>query len=246
MKTAKWFYAAMLLSMSVIMSCSSIEDVGNALANNLSSSSSDGGGGGNGTSSSGSSSSGMGASGEFTDSRDEQVYKYVKIGNQYWMAQNMNYKVEDGSSWCYRNLESNCETYGRLQSWATAKNKVCPSGWHLPSDTEWDTLINFVESDNGCTNCAAKHLKATSGWSSNAGNGLDTYGFNALPAGFGTTGGSFSSLGVASFWWTATPKGDTNEAYGRCIYCYGETNGNKVIGYTNAQPYYDSARCVKN
>jgi uncharacterized protein (TIGR02145 family) len=141
-------------------------------------------------------------SGTFTDSRDLQTYKWVKIGAQVWMAKNLNYNA--AGSVCYNDNSTNCATYGRLYDWATAmgidakyneelwngsdiKHKgICPSGWHLPSNAEWETLRNYVESSNGCTQCAGKHLKATSGWNSYSGIiNLDTYGFSALPGGYG-------------------------------------------------------------
>ena len=113
-----------------------------------------------------------------TDPRDGQTYRTVKIGSQTWMAQNLNYKTD--SSFCYKDDTSYCTKYGRLYNFATAvdmpesvcgKDKtcrlplgdiqgVCPSGWHLPSMAEWNSLINAV----GGKYSAGRVLKSTWGW----------------------------------------------------------------------------------
>ncbi|MDR2582192.1 MAG: hypothetical protein LBC75_01775 [Fibromonadaceae bacterium] len=112
-----------------------------------------------------------------------ETYETVVIGTQTWMARNLNYNA-NGSK-C-----NNCETYGRLYDWVTAmalpficsnsscsvgaKHRgICPSGWHIPSDAEWTTLINFA----GGQYSVGKYLKASE-WGGN-----DTYGFAALPGG---------------------------------------------------------------
>lgn len=158
-----------------------------------------------------------------TDSRDGHVYKTVKIGSQIWMAENLNYETEN--SFCYDNDTDNCEKYGRLYKWFAAVGEsekscggmkscefaegsqgVCPSGWHVPTASEWDVLIHYA----GNFYMAGKKLKSTDGWYDD-GNGSDDYGFSVLPAGFKAhiykgkaTDEYFYDEGELALFWTST------------------------------------------
>ncbi|MCL1956352.1 MAG: fibrobacter succinogenes major paralogous domain-containing protein [Fibromonadales bacterium] len=168
---------------------------------------------------------------------DISGYKTKQIGEQVWMAENINCDVV--GSKCYDNDSANCTKYGRLYNWKVAMS-VCPSGWHLPSDADWNKLINYVENNIDCYGCAGKYLKATSGWSED-GNGQDTYGFSALPGGIGSIDSSFRDIGDYGVWWSSSECYDYN-AYGRLMY------------YAYDYSYYDvgdkeillSVRCVKD
>lgn len=148
--------------------------------------------------------------GSFIDERNKKTYKYVVMGDLIWMAENLNFKIED--SWCYENKNSNCNKFGRLYTYDAAM-KACPEGWHLPSKNEWKYLFSVVEGkdiDNVIGSKAAKKLKATNGWKDwnyegmRSGNGSDTYGFAALPAGRRENQGGFYGLGETAFFWTST------------------------------------------
>ena len=160
-------------------------------------------------------------------------YRTVEIGEQTWMAENLNCEVS--GSKCFGNDPVNCDTYGRLYNWETAK-AVCPQGWHLPSDADWTTLINYV----GEASTAGSKLKATSGWTSN-GNGTDTFGFTALPGGYGDSSGGFDSFVSGGNWWSST-KYDT---YGVCyLYMYYGTS--EVFRDFNDGSSLISVRCLKD
>ena len=85
-----------------------------------------------------------GSDSSITDHRDGQIYKTVKIGNQVWMAENLNYETEN--SYCYDDRMSNCLKYGRLYTWSNAM-EVCPRGWRLPNKEDWETLLKNVGGD---------------------------------------------------------------------------------------------------
>jgi uncharacterized protein (TIGR02145 family) len=145
--------------------------------------------------------------GTFTDPRDGQTYKTIKIGNQTWFAQNLNYKTAD-SRW-YDNSEANGKIYGRLYTWDAAKN-ACPDGWHLPSDDEWKILemsLGMSKSDANRIHWRGTvqglQMKSTSEWKDN-GNGTNSSGFNALPGGQSYRDGSFEDLGYSGYWWSST------------------------------------------
>ncbi|MDR2593145.1 MAG: hypothetical protein LBC87_00035 [Fibromonadaceae bacterium] len=147
---------------------------------------------------------------EFKDARDEKVYKSVLIGDQVWMAENLNYDTKTTGSKCYDNKEANCDTYGRLYNWTTAMG-VCPAGWHLPSDAEWDALMIVA----GGYPTAGGKLKANSSLWENP--GTDDYGFTALPGGGGLSNGSFVDF---TYWWS-TSEYNASNAYARTLYQVG-------------------------
>ena len=150
-----------------------------------------------------------------------QEYRTIAIGFQNWMAENLNYKVE--SSVCYNAEESNCTKYGRLYTWMAATT-VCPSGWHLPDSTEWETLFKAVRGSND----ADKMLL----WS--------VSGFSVLPAGFSYGSAGFYDEGNRAYFWSSTEDGNY-ASYMRLDYGYG-------FGYL----YYDdkyrgfSVRCLQD
>lgn len=110
----------------------------------------------------------------FTDSRDGQTYKMVKIGAQTWMAENLNYQI--GTSFCYDDDTTQCSVFGHYYSRAETLN-ACPEGWHLPSNEEWNTLIAEV----GGPDSANVKLKSTSMWTTSP--GTDENSFKVLPSG---------------------------------------------------------------
>ena len=134
--------------------------------------------------------------GTMTDSRDGRTYKTVKIGRQTWMAENLNYNMQNGA--CYDNEALNCSIYGHLYYW-NAAIKACPSGWHLPNDAEFKTLLEFV----GGQSIADAKLKSMSGWDDGS-NGTDDFGFSALPAGNWDWFGSFNNKGECTMFWSST------------------------------------------
>lgn len=141
--------------------------------------------------------------GTFTDARDGETYQTVTLCGQTWFAENLRYNAA-GS---FYNMNNPDPKYGRLYDWSTALT-ACPSGWHLPTDAEWITLemaLGLSASEANISGQArgthGTGMKSTTGWSNN-GNGDNSSGFNAIPAGFYYSG-SYNSLGDNAYFWSS-------------------------------------------
>ncbi|MCL2101947.1 MAG: hypothetical protein FWH22_09585 [Fibromonadales bacterium] len=138
---------------------------------------------------------------------DIKQYKTVKIGNRIWMAENLNYKT--GKSWCFENDNYNCNMYGRLYDWNTAK-KACPRGWHLPTRREWNELTEFSAMLGGSLSGEFSHAVPVKEY-------------------------KFLNKEKAGNWWS-TSEHDNNDAYSQHIKA-GENDlnegvSNKTVGYS--------------
>ena len=171
-------------------------------------------------------------SGTYTDSRDGNVYKWVKIGNQVWMAENLRYLPSivgpgtgsqttpyyyvygyNGTNVTDAKATVNYTTYGVLYNWPAASNS-CPVGWHLPSDAEWTQLTDYL----GGESIAGGKLKetGTTHWNSPNTGATNETGFTALPGGYRYGNGAFDRVGGDSGWWSAI-EFSTNYAWYRAM-----------------------------
>ncbi|MCD4747147.1 MAG: PKD domain-containing protein, partial [Bacteroidales bacterium] len=210
----------------------------------------------------------------FTDSRDGQVYNTVLIGDQCWMAENMNIgtmingnnnQTNNGEieKYCYDNDAANCDEYGGLYQWdemmeyttQQGTQGICPEGWHIPTDDEWKVLEGTVDSqypvgDPIWNNTgwrgydAGNNLKSTSGWNNN-GNGTNIYGFTLLPSGFYSCySNNFEGIGDYKGFWTSSEISN-NFSFSR-FFAY---NNDKISrnNYNNAKKWDAySSRCLKD
>ena len=191
----------------------------------------------------------------FTDSRDGETYRTVKIGNQIWMVDNLRFKAEE--SYAPGNDESNVAKYGRLYTWTTTLGipadfseqspardmemyhnirqdnyqGIAPDGWHIPSYKEWEQLLeNLPKNSNG------DELRSECFW----GNpGEDSFGFFALPAGYRFDNGAFCHFGKRARFWCKDEYGKSN-AYRLSI----TNNSVDIEGVYRSDAL--SVRCVKN
>jgi uncharacterized protein (TIGR02145 family) len=199
-------------------------------------------------------------SGEFIDKRDGKKYKTTVIGGQVWMAENLNVsKFRNGdpipeaktaeewasavrygiAAWCYYdNDPKNGEIYGKLyNSYAINDPRgLAPLGWHIPTDSEWTTLDEYLGDTNG------GKMKAKSGWNNSA-NGLNSCGFSALPGGIRYDNSNFEGMGNEANWWSCTADVYTGNVYFRGI---GDPFLNLYTNYYGLQGYGMSIRCVKD
>ena len=208
---------------------------------------------------------------------DQNVYNTVQIGNQCWMRENLrSTHYADGTSITPGTTSSTTTayyyplqgdfTYGYLYNWkAVMRNSsssqsnpssvqgICPNGWHVPSDAEWDELENYVSSQNnylcnGDNNYVAKALASKTGWVSNTGTcavgnvqvNNNATGFSALPAGH-NYGGSYTNYGTVATFWSSTEGGSSN-TFDRSL-----DFSNAVVTRSNHQKGYGfSVRCLRD
>ena len=201
-----------------------------------------------------------------TDTRDDNVYRVVSIGDQIWMAENLNYKTATGS-YCNPNIAGFCDTYGRLYTWTTAMDRstdecgpghvcdlgsgnvqgICPDGWHIPTQDEWKTLVIYVdESLSGVwneTNVAAKYLKTTTDWTNYSGiENKDTFGFSALPAGLANGSGDYGFVHNYADFWSASQSDDDSKVF--VMQLYYTTDRAMITSSYKTQRY--SIRCIRD
>jgi uncharacterized protein (TIGR02145 family) len=158
----------------------------------------------------------------FTDPRDGQEYNTVLIGDQCWMAKNLNVgsiiqstteMTNDGfiEKYCYDNDPANCDSYGGLYQWdemmfyttTPSAQGICPEGgWYIPTDEDWTTLTTFLGGDS----IAGNELRetGTTHWASPNAGATNSSGFTALPGGYQNVSGFFWELTYDGRWWTST------------------------------------------
>jgi uncharacterized protein (TIGR02145 family) len=195
--------------------------------------------------------------GTFTDARDGETYRTVKIGDQEWMVDNLRFKPAGEGIYAPNNEESNVKTFGRLYTWTTMldipsefteqtpardlemyhkmreKNYqgLAPEGWHIPSTKEWETLLsNLDEKTDG------SELRSACFWHK---PGKDSFGFFALPAGYRFDNGTFCHFGRRARFWSKDEYGKAN-AYRLNI----TDNSVDIEGVYRSDAL--SVRCVKN
>src|SRR5574344_793077 len=195
-----------------------------------------------------------------------QTYKTIGIGNQMWMAENLNYSDSvtmanlQGNSWCYANSPDSCTKYGRLYTWTAAMNidstyqrtrmtaatphrGICPEGWHVPTDAEWKELYAFVDTNNG-TEGVGTSLKSIMGWldTNNAIKGTDIFGFSAIPSGYRNNDTSFYNMGKVAYFWSASEYSESTAYDGSLSYAKTDM---RTVTYTKKEAAIP-LRCLKN
>lgn len=208
--------------------------------------------------------------GEISDERDGQVYKTTVIGEQTWLAQNLNYDSLNFSR-CYGAVEENCNKYGRLYPIDVAK-KVCPSGWRLPQKDDVQTLLGYIK-ERYPNDSTAHHVKSMIGYlglrdgesttciagvdeNCSSMNGMDTYGLSLAAGGVGHLEVT-DDIGIGktpSFWTSSTGKDFGNMLNLPVIYeiTYALDYSGKPVGpqgwlyRTIGSRYYTYVRCIKD
>jgi uncharacterized protein (TIGR02145 family) len=199
--------------------------------------------------------------GTMTD-QDGNTYRTVQIGTQLWMAENLRTtKYQNGQAIPYINNKTSWAQlttgafnyydynsaydcpYGKLYNWYAVENanKLCPSGWHVPTLSEWNQLFSFL---GGASQSMIKlKTSGTTYWTAPTNvNGSNSSGFSALPGGIGSPDGSHGYLNWDALWWTSTVSG-SNAYY---IAMRNAVNTSSVYSFPDNKNYAKSIRCIKD
>lgn len=158
-----------------------------------------------------------------------ETYRTIKIAGLEWMADNLNYEVK--GSHCFKDDKEYCKEYGRLYTYEAAKT-VCPKGWHLPTVSDFTSLITYAKSSSA--------LRSTTGWNDKASKGLNFWGFDAKPAGGRDSGDYFDLKSSAYFWMDGVILNGNASAL---VIRYNETIPN-TMSYGTSNEF--SVRCVRD
>lgn len=169
--------------------------------------------------------------GEYLDVRDSLVYRTVQIGNQVWLAQNLNHETKD--SYCYGDKVNNCLLYGRLYDWESARS-ICPDGWHLPDTLDFGILRDYAIENNGGIGVGTSLMCGKS----------DKFGFCSLAHG-GYKPGKDGIYGdnKADFYWTSVETAD-NQKYAQLRGFRKEES--YMIYNSYKKTWLLSVRCIKD
>ncbi len=180
-----------------------------------------------------------------------KTYETVVIGNQCWMRENLNFETNSGS-FCYGNVSSNCQTYGRLYNWYTMMNGesssnnvpsgvqgICPDEWHIPSDAEWDILTDYL---GGSYNGGKMKETGTAHWFDPNAGANNMSGFTALAGGGKILPGSSVNMGKRGIFWSSTLVGTRSDAWCRMLIY----TSSQIQSYEWTSGNSNSVRCVKD
>lgn len=187
---------------------------------------------------------------------DGNAYKTIMIGTQTWIAENLRTTklndnttiplVTDDVQWAalttpgYTWFNNDSVIYGAVYNWyAVSSGTLCPTGWHVPSNDEWNTLTTYLGGDS-VAGFKLKEIGTTHWLSPNTGTTNES-GFTALPGGYRTSSGTFNNIRTYGYWWSSTEYSPT-DAYFRDMYY----NYNDVDKSTNIKQGGFSVRCLKD
>jgi len=191
------------------------------------------------------------------DPRDGKAYKTIQIGNQIWFAENLRHSEsvlqvtannfwfhDESGAWCYyKNFAGNDAFYGMLYNWhAVNSGTLCPPGWHIPSDDEWQQLVDYLggESVAGGKMKSIGTIESGVGlWQSPNNYATNESGFSGLPGGLRSI--DFSYIGSSGYWWTSTASGPQSALYRFLTADAGSVTKKSIFKY-----FGFSCRCVKD